>query len=77
MRTTVNIADHLLIEARRLSAARRTSLAKLMEDSLRKYLAEVRDEEDRAPPDLAIAVVHSGPPVPGIDLNDTSALLEL
>ena len=77
LRTTVNIADHPLIEAKRLASVRRTSLAKLIEDSLRKYLAEVRDEEDRAPPDLAIAVVRSGPPVPGIDLNDTSALLEL
>ena len=32
MRTTVRIADHLLIEAKRLAATRRTSLAKVVED---------------------------------------------
>lgn len=78
MRTTITIADHLLIEAKQLAAARRMSLAKLMEDCLRKFLAEerARAELDRESAGH-LPVVDAGAPVPGVDLDDTSALWEL
>lgn len=76
MRTTVNVADHLLIEAKRLAAVRRTSLAKVVEDSLRRYLAAAREERAGRPVDWRLPVIDAGPPVPGVDLDDTSELLE-
>lgn len=77
MRTTVNIADHLLLHAKRLAALRRTSLAKIVEDSLRKYLAEERAEADESRTAWKLPVLDGGPPAPGVDLNDTSALWEV
>ena len=77
MRTTVNIAEHLLLEAKRLAATRRTSLAKIVEDSLRKYLADCRVEEQRGRGTWEIPSIDAGEAAPNVDLNDTSALWEL
>ena len=76
MRTTVNVADHLLVEAKHLAAVRRTSLARVVEDSLRRYLAEARSERDERPLDWELPVIDAGVPVLGLDLDDTSELLE-
>jgi hypothetical protein len=76
MRTTVNIADYLLIEAKRLAATRRISLAKVIEDSLRKYLAEYRAGGLRARDARKIPLLDGGEPVAGVDLDDTSELME-
>ena len=77
MRTTVNIADHLLVQAKKLAASRRIPLARLVEDSLRKYLAEYRSEarSDRRPYDIPL--MDAGKVVAGVDLDDTSELMEL
>lgn len=75
MRTTLDIADHVLIEAKQLAARRRLSLAGLVEDSLRKYLST----ETSAPKHgkrFRLAVMDGGALLPGIDLTDTSDLLE-
>ena len=77
MRTTVNIPDHLLVEAKKLAATRKTSLASVVADSLRKYLADCRNEEENRKKAIEIPVVRSGRPVEGVDLNDTSALWEM
>jgi hypothetical protein len=75
MRTTLDIADHVLIEAKQLAARRRSSLAKLVEDSLRKYLADETGQEFRGKrPRLRL--MDGGEPLPGIDLTDTSDLIE-
>ncbi len=75
MRTTLDIADHVLIEAKQLAARRRLSLARLVEDSLRRYLAG-----DSAPVPRAkrfrLRMMDGGAPLPGVDLTDTSDLLE-
>lgn len=77
MRTTVNIADHLMVQAKKLAASRRISLAKVVEDSLRKYLAEYRNEarSGRGPYDLPL--MDAGKVVVGVDLDDTSELMDL
>ncbi len=59
------------------AAVRRTSLAKLLEDSLRKYLADDRAARDDTPTRASMPVVDAGPPVGGVDFNDTSALWDL
>ena len=76
MRTTVTIADHLLIEAKQLAATRQTSLAFILEDSLRLYLAEHKTERLKHA-EWVLPVSDAGAPCAGVDLNDTSALLEL
>jgi len=76
MRTTVTISDHLLIEAKKLAATRRTSLAFILEDSLRFYLAELKARKPEQA-DWSLPVSDAGPPRAGVDLNDTSELLEL
>jgi hypothetical protein len=42
MRTTVDIPEHLLVEAKQLAAERHLPLTRLFEDSLRLYLGEQR-----------------------------------
>jgi hypothetical protein len=76
MRTTVNIPDHLLIEAKRLAATRKLSLTTIFEESLRLYLAEQRQQEARSSP-MSLPLGDMGAVVEGVDLNDTSELLEL
>lgn len=70
----MNIADYLVLEAKRLAASRRTSLARVVEDSLRKYLAEYRSEASRARAPYALPTLDAVSPRRGIDLDDTSDL---
>jgi hypothetical protein len=76
MRTTVVLPDHLMIEAKKLAADRRSSLTRVLEESLRAYLARERNapRTTSIPP---LPVVRSAKPRKGIDLTDTSALLDL
>ena len=75
MRTTLDIADHVLIEAKQVAARRRLSLAGLVEDSLRSYLAtEAGAATTRKR--FRLRLMDGGAPLPGIDLTDTSDLLE-
>ena len=76
MRTTVTIADHLLLEAKRLAASEKTSLTAIFEDSLRLYLAE-HQARPTSTEDWVLPVSDAGRPAPGIDMDDTSKLLEL
>ncbi len=77
MRTTVGVADHLLLRAKQLAAARRTTLTAVLEDSLRMYLdSEAQDPRWRSGR-FRLPVADGGKPAPGIDLTDTSALLEV
>jgi hypothetical protein len=76
MRTTVTLPDHLYVEARRLAAARRTSLTALLEEALRALLAEARRVPAR-PAGATLPYMDGGQPRKGVDLTDTSALWEL
>ena len=77
MRTTVDLADHLLLPAKRLAAARHTSLTAVLEYSLRAYLAAVSAEPAQSKGRFHLPVGDGGKPVKGVDLNDTSALLDI
>ena len=74
MRTTIDIPDHLLIAAKQRAASRSTSVTRLVVESLRRYLA---DERLRPPPPLDLPVVQDARPVSGVNLDDTSELLEI
>lgn len=76
MRTTVELPDHLLAEAKQLAAERHLPLTRLFEDSLRFYLGEqrLRRGQDVPPP---LPLLRDPIPVAGIDLDDTSRLWEI
>ena len=76
MRTTIDIPDHLLVEAEQLAAERHLPLTRLFEDSLRLYLGEQRLR--RAPTAPApLPLLRDPVPVAGVDLDDTSRLWDL
>lgn len=76
MRTTINVPDHLLLEAKKLSAARRIPLTVIFEEGLRLYLAEQRVRKVE-PAGWTLPVCDAGRAVRGVNLQDTSELLEL
>jgi hypothetical protein len=75
MRTTIDLPDHLLVDAKKLAAERHVPLTRLLEESLRAYLSDQRlhTREEPAP----LPVLTAPAPVPGVDLDDTSRLWEL
>jgi hypothetical protein len=76
VRTTVDVADHLLTQAKQLAASRKTSLTGIIEDSLRKYLADARQDRKAAEKGFELPTVQGSRLLKGVDLDDTSALLD-
>jgi hypothetical protein len=74
MRTTIRIDDELLAEAKKRAADRRTTLTALIEDSLRESLARRTPREIRKP--FRIKGFGRGGLQPGVDLDDSAALLD-
>ncbi len=74
MRTTIRLEDRLLIEAKKRAAEKGTTLTALIEDSLRETLAR------RVPPAprkrFRVITFGEGGLQPGVDLDDTSSLLD-
>ncbi|MGV9797883.1 type II toxin-antitoxin system VapB family antitoxin [Mycobacterium sp. NPDC003449] len=75
MRTTVNIDDHLLAEAKILAARTSRSLGSVVEDALRAMLTRVGDENHT--PTFRLPTHGSGGLRPGVDLDDKEALAEI
>lgn len=75
MRTTIDIPDHLFVEAKQLAAERHLPLTRLFEDSLRLYLGEQRLRRAQAEP-APLPLLRDPVPVAGVDLDDTSRLWE-
>jgi hypothetical protein len=74
MRTTIRLRDDLLVEAKKLSAESRTSLTALIEDALKERLARRRKKNDRPP--VHLTTFGEGGLQPGVDLDDSAALLD-
>ncbi|MCG7611140.1 hypothetical protein BA059_18740 [Mycolicibacterium sp. (ex Dasyatis americana)] len=75
MRTTVNIDDALLAEAKVVAARTSRSLGSVVEDALREMLSRVAGET--AAPEFRLPTHGSGGLRPGVDLDDKEALAEL
>jgi len=73
MRTTIKIEDALLIEAKTRAAATGRTLNQVVEDALREAFARRRAGSDRLP----LPVFRGGRLAPGVDLDDSAALLDL
>jgi hypothetical protein len=72
MRTTIDINDHLLIEAKQLAASRGVSLRALIEEALRERL---RGRTAHGPTLVRLATFSGNGLQPGVDLTDSGALL--
>lgn len=75
MRTTIRLDDELLARAKTLAARTGRTLTAVIEDALRAALAQGR----RRPPAERIELPSfgAGGVRPGVDLDDTAALLDL
>jgi hypothetical protein len=76
MRTTVDLPEYLLIEAKQLAAKRQVSFTRVVEESVRLYLSEQRSSGDGARP-TPLPVLTRPALRAGVDLDDTSRLWEL
>lgn len=73
MRTTVAVDDHLLAAAKRRAQERGQTLGQVVEDALRRELAESPGYEP-----IEVPVFRGGDgPRPGIDLRSNRAVREL
>ena len=65
MRTTIDVEDGLLQQARRRAAEAQTTLSRLVSDALKAYLSRRRDRPRDVPFELITFGDVSGPPPPG------------
>ncbi len=74
MRTTIRVNDELLEKAKIRAAETGRTLTAVIEDALRKEIekADIKIE----PREVRIPTAGSGGVLPGIDLDDTSSLLD-
>jgi hypothetical protein len=75
MRTTINIDDALLAEAKQVAARTGRSLTAVVEDALRESLHRRRNRPGVRTVELPM--FGEGGLQPGVDLDDSAALLEL
>ncbi|MBZ5594893.1 MAG: type II toxin-antitoxin system VapB family antitoxin [Acidobacteriia bacterium] len=75
MRTTVRLHDPLLAEAKKYAAETGKTLTAVIEDALRETLARRKHTIKRRP--LRLPTFPGGKLQPGVDLDDSSALLDL
>ena len=76
MRTTIDIDDELLRQAKEWAARTDRSLRQIIDDALRETFKRVARQQDGGPVELPVS---SQPPglCPGVDLDHSAALLEL
>lgn len=74
MRTTINIDDRLLVEAKTVAARSGRTLGEVIDDALRASLT--RRRTGGATPALHLPTHAGGGAQPGVDLDDNAALLD-
>lgn len=75
MRTTIRIDDQLLAETKRLALRTGRSLTAVIEDALREVVARQGDSDRRTA--VRLTTVGGRGILPGVDLDDSAALLDL
>jgi hypothetical protein len=76
MRTTIRLDDDLLIQAKSTAARTGQTLASVIEDAVRDSFARRRQAGPRPGPTAIPSFGHGGLR-PGVDLDDSSALLDI
>ncbi len=74
MRTTIRLDDQLLRDARQLALRTGRTLTEVIEDALRETLNRQRRPARRT---VELPTFRGGGLRPGVDLDDSAALLEL
>ena len=74
MRTTVTIDDALLVEAKTRAAASGRTLNQVIDDALRAAFARRAEARSGGP---ALPVLRGSRLMPGVDLDDSAALITL
>lgn len=74
MRTTIHIDDHLFAELKGIAADTGRTLAAVIQDALRESLSR-RCATER--PAVELPLFHGTGVMPGVDLSDSAALLDL
>lgn len=74
-RTTIRLDDRLLARAKEHAARTGRTLTAVIEDALRAALGRSRQKSRRER--LALPTFGSGGVLPGVDLDDSAALLDL
>jgi hypothetical protein len=75
MRTTIRLEDSLLAEAKRIAAEKGATLTAVIESALRQSFAERKRAEKRGK--VRFTTSGKGGLRPGVDLDDSAALLDL
>jgi hypothetical protein len=75
MRTTINLPDELIRQAKKAALEADTTLTEIIGDALREARAKPRRKQLRK--ELKLITYGKGGVHPGVDLDDTSALLDL
>jgi len=75
MRTTIDIPDDLLAKAKRIAVESKRPLRAVIEDALREALSRRRPASKCAP--VRLPTFHGGGLQPGVDLDDSAALLDV
>jgi hypothetical protein len=76
MRTTIHVPDDLLARAKQLAAERNTTLTAVINDALREVLSRHR-ALDGGGLQTRLVTFDGGGTLPGVDLDDAVALLEV
>jgi len=75
MRTTINLPDDLILQAKKAALETDTTLTEIIANAVREALA--RREKKTRQKDLRLVTYGKGGVAPGVDLDDTSSLLDL
>jgi hypothetical protein len=73
MKTTIDLPDELLIEAKKRAAEERTSLRKLVTRGLRQLLDTEKGTPAKGSRKIRFVTVEGGLP-PGLDVSDRAAM---
>ncbi len=76
MKTTLNLHDALIFEAKRFAAEQSTTLTRLIEDGLRLRLAQVQQAMNKPKKIKMMVLPGSGGLAQGLDGTSNRALLE-
>ena len=76
MRTTINLPDDLILQAKKAALDADSTLTEIIANALREALLKGRGKKPRTRFQTR-STYGSGGLLPGVDLDDTSALLDL
>ena len=77
MRTTIRLDDDLMRAVKRHALESGTTVTAVIAQALRERLQRHRDRTSRPPTALSLVTTGEGGLLPGVDLDDSAALIEL